>query len=110
LQSAGHVIELFKVSCQPGDALALLVQKLSGKKTAVAPPTETAEGQPAETFVDRNSRDAFDNADDYALLYPSELPTIVPLASTTRDALVNTYGRCSRSRSADRSSSTRSGR
>ncbi len=29
-------------------ALAFLLQKISGKKTAVAPPTETAEGQPAE--------------------------------------------------------------
>jgi leader peptidase (prepilin peptidase)/N-methyltransferase len=28
--------------------LAVLAQKVSGKKTAVAPPTETAEGQPAE--------------------------------------------------------------
>ncbi len=29
-------------------AVAFLLQKISGKKTAVAPPTETAEGQPAE--------------------------------------------------------------
>jgi hypothetical protein len=32
-----------------------------------------AEGQPAETFIDHDSRDTFDNAADYVALYPDEV-------------------------------------
>jgi hypothetical protein len=44
-----------------------------------------AEGQPAETFVDRNSRETFDNAAEYALLYPDTLPTIAPFCAPRLD-------------------------
>jgi uncharacterized protein len=40
-----------------------------------------AEGQPAETFVDRNSRRTFDNAAEHASLYPDALPTIMPFCA-----------------------------
>jgi len=40
-----------------------------------------AEGQPAETFVDRNSRPTFENAAEHARLFPDALPTIVPFCA-----------------------------
>jgi hypothetical protein len=40
-----------------------------------------AEGQPAETFVDRNSRSGFQNAAEYRALYGDEIPAIVPFCA-----------------------------
>ena len=40
-----------------------------------------AEGQPAETFVDRNSRATFDNAGEYARLYREAVPAIMPFCA-----------------------------
>ncbi len=40
-----------------------------------------AEGQPAETFVDRNSRRTFSNAAEYARIYPDALAAIMPFCA-----------------------------
>jgi len=69
LVPARHLINGVSIRrCADATAVQYLHIELAGHHVILA------EGVPAETFVDCNSRDAFDNAAEFSLLYPRGAP------------------------------------